>query len=504
MAKTLTVPGLCRAPNLDLQGCRRIDTVGRATRLTWARRGTRPWRNELSANVKVFGRVERGGRMSRNDRQGMTSAATAAARLSRFVHKLFPERQLHFRTDGRISFLRLSHRGQIAFVVLVALMGSWIAVSSISYVLHDRLVATKENQIANARLAYRSLLDEVAQYQRKFASLTNDLEENHVMMLGLVEQNTNLQQNLKSVASQLHNTEEERQTVVSTRERLKSDLHEIETRMGGLASRNFALRDNLDSVGGDLQSALSERNQAIFDGSRMKRQIKELGTRLASLQDSQQESVQRLTDRTIANIDDVKRVIELTGLKVATLLPKRGAGGQGGPFIAANPDGQPGDRLKANLANLSNHLDYWQSLKELAKVVPLTAPLNSYHVSSSYGKRRDPMNRRWAAHYGLDLTAPKKSTIYATAPGVITYVGWKGRYGRLIEINHGNGIKTRYGHLHKILVKRGAKVKYREKIGLVGSTGRSTGAHLHYEVMVNGKPRNPALFIKAGRHVLQD
>jgi murein DD-endopeptidase MepM/ murein hydrolase activator NlpD len=442
--------------------------------------------------------------MRRIDRQISKSGRLRSERLSRLVHRLFPERQLHFRTEGRVSFLRLSHRSQIAIIVLFALVGSWMAVASVSYVLHDKLVAVKENQIANARLAYRSLLDEVAQYQRKFASLTNDLEENHVMMLGLVEQNTNLQQSLKTVESRLRYTEEERQTVVSVRERLKADLHETESRMGGLANRNFVLKDNLDTVEGDLQQALADRNQALFESGRMRRQIKDLEIRLTSLQSSQQEAVQRLTDQTIANIDDVERVIELTGLKVAQLLKKQDGKGQGGPFIAAQPDGLPGDRMKADLTNLSNYLDHWQSLQSLAKIVPLTAPLNSYHLSSSYGKRRDPINRRWAAHYGMDMSAPKKTSVYATAPGVVTFSGWKGRYGKLVEITHGNGIKTRYGHLHKLLVKRGAKIKYRDKIALLGNTGRSTGAHLHYEVIVKGKPRNPALFIKAGRYVLQD
>ncbi|MDA0241652.1 MAG: M23 family metallopeptidase, partial [Proteobacteria bacterium] len=102
---------------------------------------------------------------------------------------------------------------------------------------------------------------------------------------------------------------------------------------------------------------------------------------------------------------------------------------------------------------------------------------------------------------GLDLGAPMRSMIYAPAPGVVTKAGWKGRYGRVIEITHGSGFKTRYAHLHKILVKPGDKVDYRTKIGLVGNSGRSTGAHLHYEVVHNGKALNPWMFIKAGRYV---
>jgi len=86
---------------------------------------------------------------------------------------------------------------------------------------------------------------------------------------------------------------------------------------------------------------------------------------------------------------------------------------------------------------------------------------------------------------------------------VVSYAGWNGKYGKLIEINHGAGLKTRYGHLHKILVKKGQKIKFRQRIGLLGSTGRSTGAHLHYEVVFRGKAKNPMKFIKAGQNVFQ-
>ena len=135
--------------------------------------------------------------------------------------------------------------------------------------------------------------------------------------------------------------------------------------------------------------------------------------------------------------------------------------------------------------------------------MPLAQPLDYYYISSRYGKRRDPVNKRWAVHYGLDMAASKKSPVYVTAPGKVTFVGWKGNYGNFIMVDHGNGIETRYGHLHKILVKKGDTVDYRTKIGLVGSTGRSTGAHLHYEVRVNGTNVDPFKFIKAGRNVFQ-
>ena len=87
---------------------------------------------------------------------------------------------------------------------------------------------------------------------------------------------------------------------------------------------------------------------------------------------------------------------------------------------------------------------------------------------------------------------------------MVTYAGWKGKYGKLVEISHGAGLKTRYGHLNKFYVKKGQKVKFYQKIGLLGSTGRSTGAHLHYEIVFRGRAKNPMKFIKAGRNVFQD
>ena len=143
-------------------------------------------------------------------------------------------------------------------------------------------------------------------------------------------------------------------------------------------------------------------------------------------------------------------------------------------------------------------------VRDVVRRLPLTVPIDYFQRTSRYGKRRDPINGKWAMHYGIDLGGIFKSSVYATAPGVVSYVGWKGKFGRLVEVNHGAGIKTRYGHLHKILVKKGQKIGFREKIGLLGSTGRSTGAHLHYEILSGGRPRDPMKFIKAGRYVFQE
>jgi murein DD-endopeptidase MepM/ murein hydrolase activator NlpD len=137
-------------------------------------------------------------------------------------------------------------------------------------------------------------------------------------------------------------------------------------------------------------------------------------------------------------------------------------------------------------------------------MLPFASPLNHYRVSSNYGYRRDPFNNRKAFHNGIDLMAPLGSAVYSTAPGVVKVAGWRGNYGKMVEIDHGNGIKTRYGHLHQLLVKRGQTVKFHQKIGLVGSTGRSTGPHVHYELMVGRKFYDPKKFLLVHRNIIED
>ena len=421
------------------------------------------------------------------------------------LDNLFPERQIHLRTNGRVSFISFTKRVQILLTLVVFALGSWTTFASINFVLHEKILAAKDNQIASSRHAFKSLLSEVYAYQKKFKAITIDLEENHGIMLGLVEQNASLQQSLKSMHAELKNTETERVKVTDASQKLKSRLGSLEDNMRELANKNFSLKDNLKTVELDLHSALASRNQALFTGNKMRRNLRDLEVRLHDLQKTEEEAVQRLSEHTNKNIRSMERVIKLSGLKVKSLLrtvtPRKR--GLGGPFIEAKLDNLPASRLKNHLVSLDSRLGRAASLQFILTRLPLASPMKSFYLNSRYGKRRDPLNKRWAMHYGIDLDGPVKSKVYAPAPGIVKFVGWKGKYGRLIVLDHGAGLKTRYGHLRKTLVKKGQKVKFRQKIGLLGNSGRSTGAHLHYEIVYKNKPRDPMKFIRAGRYVLQ-
>lgn len=135
--------------------------------------------------------------------------------------------------------------------------------------------------------------------------------------------------------------------------------------------------------------------------------------------------------------------------------------------------------------------------------IPLAAPIKKYYVTSGYGVRKDPYTKRQAFHKGIDLGAAWGSDILSTASGLVAFVGRYGSYGKSVFVDHGFGIQTRYAHLSKILVKKGEKVDLGQILGKIGNSGRSTGKHLHYEIKVNKKARNPRPFLNIGKNVFK-
>ncbi|MGE3784167.1 MAG: M23 family metallopeptidase, partial [Alphaproteobacteria bacterium] len=165
--------------------------------------------------------------------------------------------------------------------------------------------------------------------------------------------------------------------------------------------------------------------------------------------------------------------------------------GLGGPYIP-NPRGVQPEQLSA---------ERLEALSRMVKSLPVSAPLHSYEIGSRFGVRGDPINGRGALHTGTDLRAPYMSPVYATAAGTVTFSGYRDDYGKIVEIDHGNGLVTRYGHLSRTTVSVGQRVAAQTQIGFLGSTGRATGPHVHYEVVVNGEPQDPEKFMALGRIV---
>jgi murein DD-endopeptidase MepM/ murein hydrolase activator NlpD len=165
----------------------------------------------------------------------------------------------------------------------------------------------------------------------------------------------------------------------------------------------------------------------------------------------------------------------------------------------ANPEGSFGLRLRA----LARTLADMRMLNAATSQAPFAKPTHTSAQSSGFGLRTDPFTGRLAPHPGLDFPAPRMTPVFATAEGVVAYAGPRGTYGNIIEIDHGHGLRTRFAHLASLTVRVGQHVDPRQQIGAIGSTGRSTGPHLHYEVWVDGQPKDPEAFLRAGDHVHQ-
>ena len=134
--------------------------------------------------------------------------------------------------------------------------------------------------------------------------------------------------------------------------------------------------------------------------------------------------------------------------------------------------------------------------------IPSVQPVTRLQFTSNFGIRSDPFQGTARMHAGVDIPGPVGTPIFATADGIIAHADRQGGYGNLVEVNHGKGIATRYGHLSKILVADGARVTRGQLIGLMGSTGRSTGSHLHYEVRIDGHAVNPVPFLTTADYLL--
>lgn len=219
---------------------------------------------------------------------------------------------------------------------------------------------------------------------------------------------------------------------------------------------------------------------------------------LVAVESQQLALVDKATGAAEARMRDTQALIRRLGLD-----PKRFAASSdwrgvavGGPFVPA------GDELEPRFKDLFISWRKLETMQASLASIPALVPVKNYRGSSGFGRRFDPFNGRLAMHAGTDMAGTHGEPIYATANGRVAKAGTMNGYGTMAAIDHGKGIETRYGHMSKLLVSAGQMVKQGDMIGRMGSTGRSTGTHLHYEVRIDGEAVNPRPFLEASSFVL--
>jgi len=228
---------------------------------------------------------------------------------------------------------------------------------------------------------------------------------------------------------------------------------------------------------------------------RSDRLFTEISQSLRSIESEQIDRINTLAANAYEAADAIQTALVDAGLKVED----NGATGTGGPFLPV----QSAEEFDTKLKELDDALDLVDKMKSEARRVPISNPSPGHAISSNFGVRTDPLLGTPAMHSGTDFRAPSGSDVLAAASGKVVSAGWNGGYGRMVEIEHASGFTTRYAHLSQILVQEGQTVAVGDTIGKVGSTGRSTGPHLHYEVRRNDSALNPIRFLKAGRNIGQ-
>jgi murein DD-endopeptidase MepM/ murein hydrolase activator NlpD len=217
-----------------------------------------------------------------------------------------------------------------------------------------------------------------------------------------------------------------------------------------------------------------------------------LADTLLAMQEETRMALVSLSDAATLSTNEI-----VSGLRGIGIEPELMADGVGGPFIPA--DGEPGSIIDEANA-VADALARYQSARRALLTAPIQLPVNGGGtITSSFGNRTDPFLKRAAFHAGIDFRATTGTPVLAAASGTVSFAATNGGYGKMVEIDHGNGLATRYAHMSQIGVSVGQAITGGQQLGSAGSTGRSTGPHLHFEVRKGGGAIDPSRFIAAGR-----
>lgn len=260
----------------------------------------------------------------------------------------------------------------------------------------------------------------------------------------------------------------------------------------------------------ELRSRLDRiMSQKMLDQQQVEQRVNALLQWQARISRSLDKAEQKQT----ATLSDLEERINLRTRRIQTILADLGVkgsrtagpGATGGPFVAVKPGQTDTSGFETRLNRINASSAQIDRVEQTILTVPLGSPvIGETDMTSPFGMRKHPIFRRMAIHTGIDLRGDTGEPVRATATGTVTIAGRQGGYGNMVEISHGNGLATRFGHLSSISVKVGQVVRIGEIIGNIGSTGFSTGPHLHYETRVNGQPVDPQKFLRAGASLGDD
>ena len=467
-------------------------------------------------------------------------AETLTERIWAWLHETFPERQLYIRSDGRVQFFTLSSIFQATLAGLTLIFLGWVAFATVNVVFKDRIIAAKEHnkqqmqstyesRIADLQLSYDEVNSALISADDKFKSAADELQakQNAIIQALNRKQQVDAALTKQNDVADSPNADKPGPSDSVEIAPPAAAIHEstgssditvdpkpVKPQPRGAKPVHASLLDFGGAVGrlaGALfgRKAPSEISPEVIARHPVLRQLAFQTDRIKRLSTTQTALMARTQGEVETGVQEIRTVLKRTGINPDAFAQKlQGAeGGVGGPEIPLSSvrlEGITDQAFQDAYLKTSAVLEEMNQLLGGMRHVPLTTPVSgpAFERTSGFGARIDPFTGRYAFHPGLDFSGPTGALVRATAPGTVVWADVRGGYGKMVEINHGYGIHTRYAHLSSILVQVGARVGEGSAVGKLGSTGRSTGPHVHYEIWYDDVVRNPRNFIEAGRHVL--
>ena len=384
----------------------------------------------------------------------------------------FSEKEIIIRNGAHTKVFKISAKLQWLVFVLMLVGGVWSTYSYQLYSVSDRIISYQEKKLDETRNAYVDLMSDFVAVHQNISAMMDNFGQND------------------------ENKAAEVEDYLKKAEVIEDKIRRITAR------EDWIDAEDLDKKSA-LRDAILQRDMALEKKKLMEEKVAQLEAAISSLQAFEIDILKKIENISNKDMEKVKSSLNM----VNNELKKRGKyynplanskkDNRGGLYVPDSLSGFENEELlqqaKKTYGALEDNSYYHEALKKM----PLGKPVWTYWLTSPFGKRSDPINAKSAFHKGVDLAANKGNKIKTMAEGKITKAGVMNGYGKVIEIDHGNGFKTKYAHLNAIYVNQGDRVARGQAIGEVGSSGRSTGPHLHYEILYEGANVDPMVFIKA-------
>ena len=408
---------------------------------------------------------------------------TAPLRLIwRLIARLFPPRDCTIldTRDGDVITYQQSSFWRFTKFCLITTMTIWATWSTYVYVYHRPLLQKRTQQLEQMREQHNRHITDLKVYLKKYNDLARDL---------------NITDDKLSKSKQLSDSEKE--GLLNTKSKIIGELDFLQTRIASMMDN-----ENYTPEFDKMSEVLLEFELVRSENDNLKQKHQQILETAGEIFDADNQIIVAVSQITTENIEELQKnlkkinsSISKLGLNETQLIAmangysNKVVGGVYAPLkISKNAN--------SKYQKIAQDIEKWHGLARLTKILPLGAPVKEKVVTSPYGTRNDPFTKSKKQHKGIDFAGKVGTELYAVAPGRVISSGDRVGYGTTVEIDHGLGFTTLYAHLSKTMVSRGDWVRPGTVVGLGGSSGRSTGPHLHYEIRYKGTPFNPINFVK--------